>query len=66
MRYSTLLERESNRILYFSHTYNILTLIIRSNNYDIAELDVDILLSYTLISSKKREYLYTIFYYTID
>jgi hypothetical protein len=66
MRCSTSSERESNRILYLSHTRDILTLVIGSDDHDIAELDVDILLSYTLISSEEREYFCATFCYTID
>jgi hypothetical protein len=66
MRYSTSSERESNRILYLSRTHDILTLVIGSNDHDIAELDVDIPLSCTLISSEEREHFYAIFCYIID
>jgi hypothetical protein len=66
VRYSTSLERESNRILYLSRTCDILTLVIGSNDYDTAELDVDIPLSCTLISSEEREYFYATSCYTID
>jgi hypothetical protein len=59
-------ERERDRILYLSYTRDILTLVIGSNDHDIAELDVDILLSCTLISKEEREYLYATSYYTTD
>jgi hypothetical protein len=66
VRCSTSLERESNRILYLSHTRDILTLVIGSDDHDIAELDVDVPLSCTLISSEEREYFYATSCYIID
>jgi hypothetical protein len=66
VRCSTSLERESNRILYLSRTRDILIFVIGSNDHDTAELDVDVPLSCTLISSEEREYFYAIFCYTTD
>jgi hypothetical protein len=66
VRYSTSSERERYRILYLSRTRDILTLVIGSNDHDTAELDVDIPLSRTLISSEEREYLYATSCYTTD
>jgi hypothetical protein len=59
-------ERERDRILYLSCTRDILTLVIGSNDHDTAELDVDILLSRTLISKEEREYLCATSCHTTD
>jgi hypothetical protein len=66
VRCSTSSERESNRILYLSYTRDILTLVIGSNDHDTAELDVDIPLSCTLISSEEREHFCATSCYIID
>jgi hypothetical protein len=66
VRCSTSLERESNRILYLSRTRDILTLVIGSNDHDTAELDVDVPLSCTLISSEEREHFCATSCHTID
>jgi hypothetical protein len=66
VRYSTSLERERYRILYLSRTRDILTLVIGSDDHDTAELDVDVLLSRTLISSEEREHLCATSCYTTD
>jgi hypothetical protein len=66
VRCSTSSERERYRILYLSRTRDILTLVIGSDDHDTAELDVDVPLSCTLISSEEREHLYATSCYTID